>query len=473
MDLEYRNDIRKIGTICSTCIIYSFLLEKILKIDIKTKSVLNTISLYFERRMVRILLLGIIQGFPFVLIYTALTLWLRDNEFSRTQVAFLSLIGIVYGFNWIWSPLVDLIKLPLITKIIGHRKSWIVFMQFIILSCLIIWGLHDPKDNIWIIGLAGLIIAIASSTQDIVTDALRIEQIKKNESGSMSAGAGVMVIGWFTGYKIGGIITLFLAEYLEGLGIQNFWQITFLFLTIFILICNISLMFIPEAKPINLQMGQKKTLLGPFVSFFKSRGIKIGIYIIIFLFLFKIGEAFLGRMSIIFYDDIGFSKKDIALYSKGYGYIVTIIFTILGSFFAIRSGLIKGMIIAGLLMASTNLLFSVLAWYGKSDLLFASAVILDEITSAISTVIFVAFVSVLVDRTYTATHYALMASIATLGKNVFSSFSGYVVDNLEFLNTSANSHNDWVVFFIITTIMVFPSLGFLWMIKDKLNINNE
>ena len=166
-------------------------------------------------------------------------------------------------------------------------------------------------------------------------------------------------------------------------------------------------------------------------------------------------------------------QKDIALYSKGYGYIVTIIFTILGSFFAIRSGLIKGMIIAGLLMASTNLLFSVLAWYGKSDLLFASAVILDEITSAISTVIFVAFVSVLVDRTYTATHYALMASIATLGKNVFSSFSGYVVDNLEFLNTSANSHNDWVVFFIITTIMVFPSLGFLWMIKDKLNINNE
>ena len=114
-----------------------------------------------------------------------------------------------------------------------------------------------------------------------------------------------------------------------------------------------------------------------------------------------------------------------------------------------------------------------LACYGKSDLLFASAVILDEITSAISTVIFVAFVSVLVDRTYTATHYALMASIATLGKNVFSSFSGYVVDSLEFLNTSTNSHNDWVVFFIITTIMVFPSLGFLWMIKDKLKINNE
>ena len=192
-----------------------------------------------------------------------------------------------------------------------------------------------------------------------------------------------------------------------------------------------------------------------------------------FVFLFKIGEAFLGRMSIIFYDDIGFSKKDIALYSKGYGYIVTIIFTILGSFFAIRSGLIRGMIIAGLLMASTNLLFSVLAWYGKSELLFASAVILDEITSAISTVIFVAFVSVLVDRTYTATHYALMASIATLGKNVFSSFSGYVVDNLEFLNTSTNSHNDWVVFFIITTIMVFPSLGFLWIIKDKLKLNNE
>ena len=466
-------------------------------IEIKKQSFFETLSLYFEKRMARILLLGIIQGFPFVLIYTALTLWLRDNEFSRSQVGFISLIGVTYGFNWLWAPLVDRIRIPWLTNKIGHRRSWIVIMQLIILISLVLWGLNNPKENIWIVGLVGLIIAIASATQDIVTDALRIEQVGKTEEASMSAGAGVMVIGWFTGYKIGGMITLFIADYLEKLGIQNFWQITFLLLTMIIIACNIALMFVPEEHSTERQIEQKKTdqfivnklgssnsitnifawvigtITGPFVSFFKSKGMKIGIYIIIFLFLFKIGEAFLGKMSIVFYDDMGFSKRDIAIYSKGYGYVITIVFTMVGSFFAIRSGLVKAMIIAGILMASTNLLFSALAWYGKSELLFATAVVLDEMTAAISTVVFVAFISILVDRTYTATHYALMASLATFGKNVFSAFSGFVVDKLEFLNSPENLHNDWAIFFIITTLMVIPSLVFLWIIKDKLNLRGQ
>ena len=466
-------------------------------IELKKQSLSETFSLYFEKRMARILLLGIIQGFPFVLIYTALTLWLRDNEFSRSQVGLLSLIAVVYGFNWLWAPLVDRIRIPWITKKIGHRRSWIVIMQLIILLSLVSWGLIDPKENIWIVGLVGLIIAISSATQDIVTDALRIEQVGKNESHSMSAGAGVMVIGWFTGYKIGGIITLFVADYFEKLGVQNYWQITFLLLTVIIIACNIALMFVTEQQSTEKQIEQKKTdqfivdklgssnsitnivawivgtVTGPFISFFKSKGVKIGIYIIIFLFLFKIGEAFLGKMSIIFYDDMGFSKKEIAIYSKGYGWVITVVFTLIGSFFAIRSGLVKAMIIAGVMMASTNLLFSVLAWYGKSELLFATAVILDEITAAISTVVFVAFVSFLVDRTYTASHYALMASLATFGKNVFSAFSGVVVDKLEFLSSPENLHNHWAIFFIITTLMVIPSLVFLWIIKDKLNLHEK
>ena len=466
--------------------------------EITQKQTLSeTLSLYFERRMARILLLGIIQGFPFVLIYTALSLWLRDNDFSRSQVGFISLIGVVYGFNWLWAPLIDRIRIPWLTNKIGHRRSWIVIMQLIILLSLISWGLIDPKANIWIVGLVGLIIAIASATQDIVTDALRIEQIGKTEGASMSAGAGVMVIGWFTGYKIGGVITLFTAHYFENSGIQNYWQVTFLILTAIIIACNIALMFVAEQQPTERQVEQKKTdqffvdklgssnsitnivawiagtIAGPFISFFKSKGVKIALYIIIFLFLFKIGEAFLGKMSIVFYDDMGFSKRDIAIYSKGYGWVITVVFTIIGSLFAIRSGLVKGMIIAGILMASTNLLFSALAWYGKSELLFATAVILDEITSAISTVIFVAFISLLVDRTYTATHYALMASLATFGKNVFSAFSGFVVDKLEFLNSPENLHNDWAIFFIITTLMVIPSLVFLWIIKDKLNLREQ
>ena len=134
-----------------------------IKIEIKKQSLLKTLSLYFEKRMARILLLGIIQGFPFVLIYTALSLWLRDNEFTRSQVGFISLIGVTYGFNWLWAPLVDRIRIPWLTNKIGHRRSWIVIMQLIILISLVLWGLNNPKENIWIVGLVGLIIAIASA----------------------------------------------------------------------------------------------------------------------------------------------------------------------------------------------------------------------------------------------------------------------------------------------------------------------
>ena len=134
--------------------------------EITQKQTLSeTLSLYFERRMARILLLGIIQGFPFVLIYTALSLWLRDNEFSRSQVGVISLIGVTYGFNWLWAPLVDRIRIPWLTNKIGHRRSWIVIMQLIILISLVLWGLNNPKENIWIVGLVGLTIAIASASK--------------------------------------------------------------------------------------------------------------------------------------------------------------------------------------------------------------------------------------------------------------------------------------------------------------------
>ena len=147
-----------------------------------------------------------------------------------------------------------------------------------------------------------------------------------------------------------------------------------------------------------------------------------------FVFLFKVGEAFLGRMSIIFYKEIGFSKSDIAIYSKTLGWITTVIFTLLGGLFVIRSGVLKAMFLAGIIMASTNLLFSILAWSEKSELLFAIAVIFDDIAAAFATVAFVAFISLLVDRSYTASQYALLASIGTAGRTTLASSSGALVD---------------------------------------------
>tara|TARA_Y100000590_G_scaffold329973_1_gene374783 strand:- start:2971 stop:4341 length:1371 start_codon:yes stop_codon:yes gene_type:complete len=445
----------------------------------------ETFSVYFDRRMIRILLLGIISGFPWVLIGSSLSLWLKEDGLSRSTIGWAGLIFGVYAFNYLWAPLIDRIRIPWLTNKIGHRRGWIVIMQAIILLSLVCWSVIDPTANLALVITVGLIIAIASATQDITVDALRIEQIGQDEGKSMQAGAAMAVVGWWTGYKLGGVIALNAAEYFQQAGFENYWQITFLILGVIIIACNIGLLFVHEPPPTEREESQKRTeqmienklgssgtvaksaaliggtIAGPIISFFKKNGFKIAIGILGFVFLFKIGEAFLGRMSIIFYKEIGFSKSDIALYSKGLGWITTVIFTLLGGLFAIRSGVIKAMFVSGILMASTNLLFSALAWSGKSEWLFAVAVIFDDMAAAFATVAFVAFISMLVDRTYTATQYALLASIGTAGRTTLAASSGALVDWL---------NGDWGIFFVITAVMVIPSLIFLWFIRNKLKL---
>jgi PAT family beta-lactamase induction signal transducer AmpG len=455
-------------------------------LEIKKQTLSETFSVYFDKRMLRILLLGAISGFPWVLIGSSLSLWLKEDGLSRSTIGWAGLIFAVYAFNYMWAPLIDRVQIPYLTKKIGHRRGWIVLMQLSILICLAIWSVINPTENLALVISIGLIIAISSATQDITVDALRIEQIGENESQSMAAGAAMAVVGWWSGYKLGGVIALFTAEYLENIGLTDYWQMTFLILGVVVILMNIGLMFVHE--PLSLDRSQKQnetdeliqnklgsqnsltkiiawisgTLGGPVVSFFKKNGFSIALGILGFVFLFKIGEAFLGRMSVIFYKEIGFSKSDIAIYSKTLGWITTVVFTLLGGLFVIRSGVIKAMFLAGIIMAATNLLFTALAWTGKSELLFAFAVIFDDIAAAFATVAFVAFISLLVDRTYTATQYALLASIGTAGRTTLASSSGALVDWL---------NGDWGIFFILTAIMVIPSLICLWMIKNKLKLS--
>ena len=453
----------------------------------KQKKFSDLFKYFFEKRMMKILLLGAISGFPWVIIGSSLSLWLKEEGLSRSTIGWAGLIFAVYAFNYLWAPLIDRIYIPYLTKKIGHRKSWIFLMQSIILICLLFWNFVEPVNSLGLVIGIGLIVAIASATQDITVDALRIEQIRIDEKEAMSAGAAIAVVGWWTGYKLGGAISLNLAEFFENLGFDNYWELTFIGLGVVIILFNLGILFINEKSFINKKNAQKNldnkilkklknnnliarlvawissTISGPLISFFKKNGFSIAVGIIAFIFLFKIGEAFLGRMSVIFYKEIGFTKSDIALYSKTFGWITTVIFTLLGGLFTIRSGIIKSMFLAGILMASTNLLFTLLAWSDKSYVLFALAVILDDIAAAFATVAFVAFISLLVDRNYTATQYALLASIGTAGRTTLASSSGSLVDWL---------NGDWGVFFIITALMVIPSLILLYRMRNKIKLND-
>ena len=443
----------------------------------------ETLAVYFERRMARIVLLGIISGFPWVLIGSSLSLWLKEDGLSRSTIGWAGLIFGVYAFNFLWAPLIDRLRIPWLTHRIGHRRAWIVTLQAVILVCLVLWSAVDPTANLAGVVAIGLVIAIASATQDITIDALRIEQIGRSEGESMAAGAAIAVVGWWTGFKLGGIVALETAQGFENAGVDDYWQATFLVLGVVVILCNIGLAFVREstaAERISAQAADEEriashlavsgglgraaawlggTVVGPLMSFFRKNGFAIAAAVLGFIFLFKIGEAFLGRMSLVFYKEIGFSKSDIALYSKGLGWITTVAFTLLGGLFAIRIGLVRAMFVSGIAMALTNLLFAVLAWTGKSELMFATAVVMDDLTSSFATVTFVAFISMLVDRTYTATQYALLASIGTAGRTLFAASSGELVDWLE---------GDWGTFFVITTLMVIPSLVCLWAIRAKL-----
>jgi len=203
------------------------------------------------------------------------------------------------------------------------------------------------------------------------------------------------------------------------------------------------------------------TLVAPIQEFFDRNGVKLALSILLFIFLFKLGEAYLGRMSIVFYREVGFSNSDIAYYSKMLNWATTIVFSLIGSVFTIRYGILKGLFIGGIAMGASNLLFALMAFVGPNKLLFAATVFVDGFTSAWGSVAFVALISVLCNKTFTASQYALMVSLGTFGRVMLGSYSGIVVDWLD---------GNWVLFFILTAVMVIPSLLFLYVIRKPLTV---
>ena len=192
-----------------------------------------------------------ISGFPWVLIGSSLSLWLKEDGLSRSTIGWAGLIFGVYAFNFLWAPLIDRLRVPVLTDRLGHRKAWILTLQAVILVCILFWSTIDPVSSLALVIGAGLVIAICSATQDITIDALRIEQIDKDDARGMAAGAAVAVVGWWSGYKLGGIAPLFTADYLETAGVANCWQMTFIFLSVLMVLCNIGLMFIRKQEQGN------------------------------------------------------------------------------------------------------------------------------------------------------------------------------------------------------------------------------
>ena len=432
----------------------------------KAAVLLNALKTFNDKRYLSIFLFGISSGFPWIMIGSVLSAWLKDEGLSRSAIGLFGIIFATYSFNFLWSPLVDKIKPPLL----GQRRGWIFAMQgCVVLLCLVMSQLTADQD-LFYVALIGLLIAIASATQDIAIDGFRIDCIAKDDKDGMSAASSVATAGWWTGYGGLGAIPFFLAD-MTSLTWPNIYLLLGALMAL--LMCATYLANEPQidreallekitakdTKQSPVFHWIQTTLVTPFAEFFNRNGVKLAASFLLFIFLFKIGEAFLGRMSIVFYKEIGFSNSDIATYSKLLNWWVTIVFSLLGGLVNIRYGIYRGLMIAGVAMAASNLLFALIAQTGPSTSLLAITVIVDGFTGAWSTVAMVAFISLLCNRAFSATQYALMASLSVAGRTLVASSSGFVVDSLE---------GNWSLFFILTAVMVIPSLCFLYSIRHHI-----
>lgn len=433
---------------------------------------------YKDKRILTIFLFGIASGFPWVMISSTMSAWLKDESLSRSAIGLFGIIFLSYSINFFWSPLLDRIRLPFL----GLRRGWIITMQLAIVAACCLMGTFDAKSQLWYLAAVGLFIAVCSATQDIAIDAFRVDSIKNHEKDKLSAASAVATAGWWTGYGGLGAIPFFIADWSGWT-----WGEIYFVLAGIMAVLTLTVLFAREPHEDRdavhndaTAFYQKKlleknnpnsllsrftlwllvTLIEPFREFFVRNGVKFALSVLLFIFLFKMGEAFLGRMSIVFYKEIGFSNTEIGSYSKLLNWWITIVFSIIGGLVNIKYGVHRGLMISGITMAMSNLLLALIAVVGPDKGLFVTFIFVDGFTSAWSSVAMVAFISLMCNRAFSATQYALMASLGVVGRTLLASSSGFIVDGLD---------GNWAVFFILTAVMVIPSLWFLWRIRDKVN----
>ncbi|MCR9388177.1 MFS transporter [Vibrio metoecus] len=419
-------------------------------------------------------MLGCASGFPWVLIGSNMTGWLKDAGLSRTAIGYFGSIFTVYAINFLWAPLIDRVKLPILHSMLGQRRSWIFFCQCIILiGTLLIAGIN-PANNLILTSMFALGIAMASATQDVAIDAFRIDSFSKSESNKLPQASAMAVIGWSTGYSLPGYFAFVNADSMGWNGVYYIMAAVVGLLMLFTLLVGE-----PHTQRDHLQQLAEErhqqivsnrilrwltvTVFEPFIDFFRRNGFRVALTLLLFVFLFKIGEAFLGRMSIAFYKEIGFSNEQIGYYSKLLGWGIAILFTLLGSLVNIKFGIVRGLMIGGIAMASSNLMFAWIAKVGPNEHLFLATLVVDNFTSAFSTVAFVSFLTLMTGQAFSATQYALLASLGNLGRTTIASFSGELADYL----------NDWSLFFILTAVMVIPSLIMLYSLRHDFTLMLE
>ncbi len=445
--------------------------------DLKTQaSWRDAVTVYRHPRVLAMLFLGFSAGLPFLLVFSTLSAWLTEEEVSRSAIGFFSWVGITYSVKVLWAPVVDRVPLPVLTRVLGKRRSWMLLAQLGIAMGLLGMSAIDPTEHLAQVAAFALLVAFSSATQDITIDAYRIEAVSRERQAAMAA---TYILGYRVALLVAGAGAFYLAEY-------GSWSGAYLTMAALMLIGMTTVLIIREPEHghnlENLQLEKRvvrfmersahlpdrlRRILGwligavvcPFVDFFARNGM-LAIAILVFIGIFRLSDITMGIMANPFYLDLGFSKPQIANITKIFGFFMTIAGSVLGGVLVVRYGIMRPLLLGAVMVAATNLLFALMASVGPDLALLTVVISADNISGGLANAAFIAYLSSLTNRAYTATQYALFSSLMTLPGKFIGGFSGIIVDGY-----------GYVSFFVYASAIGVPAVLLVLYLMQRINVD--
>ena len=426
---------------------------------------------YWDKRVMMVMALGFSSGLPLLLTFSTLSAWLKSEGISRTAIGLFALVGTPYALKFLWSPLIDRLPLPLLTRRLGRRRGWGIVIQVLLIAAILALGATDPASRIGVTAALAVVVAFLSASQDIVIDAYRVELLDDDQQGPgagavqagyrlamLAAGAGALLVagqfGWFAAYAVmAALLGLGLAVFLFGPEPEI--RVTAATAEREIRAAR----FLAERPHLRGAAGQVLAwlygaVICPFADFMAR---PVWWAMLIFVIGYKMGEAMAGAMANTLYIEMGFALDEIAFVSKIFGFGATVAGTVIGGALVVRLGIMRALLVFGVLQSLGNLFYVLQAMAGHDIAALALCVFAENLTAGMAGSALVAYISGLCNAAYTATQYALLSSVAAVGRTVFASASGRLADAL-----------GWVDFFLLTTVVTLPALLLLpWMIRRQ------
>lgn len=419
----------------------------------------QTLRVYLEPASLRMLTLGFSAGLPLLLVLGTLSFWLREAGIDRTTIGYLSWVGLAYAFKWAWSPLVDRLPLPLLTRRFGRRRSWLLLSQGLIMAGLVGMAFNDPQQALEPVVWCALAVAFGSATQDIALDAFRIESADTQRQAALAA-------TYQTGYRLAmiwaGAGVLWLAARAQSAEANGYehpaWQMAYLVMAASMLVGTLTVLLSREPVPQALPPARNATewlrgaLVEPFADFVRRYQWQ-AVLVLALIGIYRISDVVMGIMANPFYVDMGYSKDEVAAVTKVFGVLMTLLGAFIGGVLSLRLGVMRVLMLGAVLSASSNLLFAWLGTRGHDLTGLIWVVSADNLSGGIASAAFIAYLSGLTNVQYSATQYALFSSMMLLAPKWLAGFSGQFVDAYGYTH-----------FFVGTALLGLPVLLLLVLV---------